>query len=145
MLEGLRQATLMDEAIAPPLRVMWPIPTKAASWGVLEPLKQSAWGKQIPIVTGEVWSLALHGRTRPLRLLLGSPPRVRANRLPVAERACIMPNCVLRGVHCIPGSGKLPNCYQPQSPELRRLQYAVGMAWDEGRYVIVVEGSEFVL
>lgn len=145
MLVGLRLAILCDDWIQPPLPVMWPLPTAEGPWGILSPLQGSKWGDQIPAISGEIWSLALHGRTQPLRQLLGPPPPVRARRLPLVERECIEYGCVLRGSHCTPGSGKLPRCYRSPEPDLHRLVYAVAMAWDEGRYVVVVTGNEFVV
>lgn len=144
-MEGIRQAVLLDPKIQPALRVMWPIPTKQDPWGVLAPLRGSIWGDQIPIIPGEIWSYALYGHTHPLRQLLGSNPLVRARRLPIADRECVEPKCALRTEQCAPGSGKLPNCYNPPWREMHRLTYTVASAWDEGRYVVVVSGLEFVI
>lgn len=145
MFEGLRQAILHDANLKPDLLVMWPIPEKGDPWGVLAPLRGSSWGDQIPIISGEMWTYALHGHTHPLRQKLGSPPVVRAKRLPVVDRECSDFKCALRTELCLPGSGKLPNCYQSPWREMHRLTYALATAWDEGRYVVVVSGLEFVI
>jgi hypothetical protein len=47
---------------------------------------------------------------------------------------------------CKPGTGKLPGCYQAPAPkEIAAIISMIGIAWDEGRYVVVVEGDEFSL
>lgn len=53
----------------------------------------------------------------------------------------------MAGDHCHPGSGKLPECYiaPTEDRQLRILAVAIGQAWDEGRYVFVVEGPEFLI
>lgn len=39
----------------------------------------------------------------------------------------------------------MPGCYQPPAPDadVLELTQVVARAWSEGRYVVVVEGSEF--
>lgn len=39
----------------------------------------------------------------------------------------------------------MPGCYQPPAPDPALLEVilVVARAWSEGRYVVVIEGSEF--
>lgn len=142
---GIRQAILRDLQLQPDLPLMWPSPTKEDFWGVMAPIKDTPWGQQIPLVPGEIWSLALHGHTKPLRQLLGPPPVVRARRLPLADRVCAEPDCAIRTSLCVPGSGKLPRCYRPPGRDVHPLVRTIACAWDEGRYIVVVQGPEFVI
>lgn len=144
MMAGLRQAVLRDRTFAVDLEVVWPIPVPTP-WGVLEPVRGTLWGALISEVTGEELSLALHGDSIDLRRKLGTPPKAKVRRLPLAERTCTEKQCKLRTVHCAPGSGKLPECYQPNVGEMGRILYNLAMAWDRGQYVIVVHGPEFVV
>lgn len=147
-LDGLRYAVLDDPTRFRRVPVLYPIPAPENPWGVLLPLKETSWGKQIPVVTGEVLSHALHGKPTPLLEMLGRPPKGRPLRLAVEDRMCLEAQqqiCELATPHCLPGSGKLPECYVAPAEDrrLRQLATAVGRAWDEGRYVFVVEGPEF--
>ncbi len=94
-------------------------------------------------------SHALHGRPKPLREQLRRDPRLTVGLVPDKDRRCRLYGkmCGLSTPECIPGSGKLPDCYEaPQEErELRLLMIAVGRAWDEGRYVFIVEGPEFLI
>ena len=150
MLDGLRYATIDDPERHQKILVLYPSPLRDNPWGVLKPLKDTTWGAQIPTVSGEALSHALHGRPKPLREMLGKPPRVRAMSIPLEDRFCLEAQqniCAMAAAHCRPGSKQLPECYvsPAEDYDLRVLGNAVAQAWDEGRYVFVVEGSEFVI
>jgi hypothetical protein len=148
-MEGFRYAVIEDvDRGGRKLPILYPTPLPDNPWGVLLPLKDTTWGEQIPVVTGEALSHALHGRAKPLLEMLGRPPKGRPFRLEEWDRICLEAQqgiCELAGSHCTPGSGKLPDCYQAPTEDrgLRALAIAVGRAWDEGRYVFVVDGPEF--
>lgn len=150
MIPGLRWAVIPDPLRFSELRVMYPVPAREDHWGVLAPLRDTPWGTQIPTVSGEALSHAFHGEPKFLREMLGQPPRIRGQRLPVVHALCALTHneqCVLAGDHCRPGSGALPDCYQApyELSSVANVASAVGKAWDEGRYVFVVEGPEFML
>jgi len=150
VLDGLRYARIDDRERHQILLVLYPLPLKDNSWGIMAPLRETTWGQQIPVVSGEALSHALHGRPKPLREMLGNPPRVRAQSIPLEERVCLEAQqrlCAMAAPHCCPGSQQLPECYISPSQDrvLRMLGNAVARAWDEGRYVFVVEGPEFVV
>jgi hypothetical protein len=149
MIDGVRYAVIPDPERFSEIKVMYATSTPQDSWGVFACLKGTSWGAQIFSVTGEALSHALHGRPKPLRAQLKYPPRVRALRIPQQERFCLSygPMCGLSSPHCTPGSGKIPECYEAptQDRQLRHVATAVANAWDEGRYVFVVEGPEFII
>lgn len=150
MLPGLRNLVIDDPIRFSQFPVMYPIPGKDDPWGVLKPLKQTSWAAQIPVVTGEAVSHALHGEPKFLREQLGKPPTIRAKKLPVLQTLCLLAQqnqCVMAKPTCHPGTGELPDCYQApwEEPITQNLMSVVAKAWDEGRYVFVVEGPEFTL
>ena len=150
MIPGLRSARFPDDVRFRIIKVLYPLPQPDNYWGVLLPFKETSWGAQIPTVTGDSLSHALHGDPDLLLKSLGVPPPVRANRLPMEDKLCYEHQCKMCGMatkDCHPGSTKLPDCYVPptENREVRDLATAVGRAWDEGRYVFVVEGAEFNL
>jgi len=67
----------------------------------------------------------------------------------MAERLCRdRQNCLLHdGKACFVASGKLPACFVVVGLPDGAVSLAsfVASTWDEGRYVVVVEGGEFVL
>ena len=149
-LDGLRYAMIDDPIRFRRVPVLYPLPLPDEPWGALLPLKDTSWGEQIPTVTGEAISHALHGLPDMLLEMLGRPPKGRPLRLMMEDRMCLeaqQSTCELAGSHCTPGSGKLPECYLApcEDRRLRQLAVAVGQAWDEGRYVFVVKGPEFTL
>lgn len=149
-LDGMRYARIPDPDRHMELLVLYPLPLPDNPWGVLEVLRNTSWGEQIPTVSGEALSHALHGHPKPLREMLGNPPRTRAMQIPLEERICLEAQqniCAMAGPHCRPGLRTLPDCYVAPSEDrvLRALGVAIGRAWDEGRYVFVVEGPEFVV
>lgn len=150
MLPGLRMAVIADPVRFSNVKVMYPVPDNEGPWGVLRPLKGTSWGEQISTVSGEALSHALHGEPKFLREQLGRPPIQQAKRLPVAQAMCLhsqMQECAFAKPHCRPGSGKLPDCYTAPSEDakMQSILWAVARAWDDGRYVFVVEGPEFRL
>lgn len=151
MIDGLRYARIDDEDRHDLLLVCYPPPRRGRDlWGVLAPIRDTTWGAQIPTVTGEALSHALHGYVKPLREMLGPPPRVRALRIALEERLCLEHQqgiCADAGPDCYPGSSRMPGCYVPPTEDrgLAAVAAAVAAAWDEGRYVFVVEGDEFVV
>jgi hypothetical protein len=71
-------------------------------------------------------------------------------KITMPERLCLEHQqgiCANAGPDCFPGSTRMPGCYVPPSdnPLLAQAARAVALAWDEGRYVFVVEGDEFVV
>lgn len=117
-------------------------------WGVLAPVRDEAppLAKLLPVVSGEVFSHALHGFARPLMQVLGPPPQALVKMTPF--KACSLKGyCVMYDAkRCIPGK-KLPECWTPEGLEtaVQRAVALVTMAWAEGRYVLIVEGPEFSL
>jgi hypothetical protein len=150
MITGLRFTTIADPARFSKVKVLYPAPLPDNPWGVLLPLKDTSWGAQIPTVTGEALSHALHGRPKPLRQMLGNPPQARTRKLPLIDKMCFESQasiCDMATPNCFPGSGSMPECYGApvEDRELRKLATAVAKAWEEGRYVFVVEGPEFLV
>jgi len=149
-LDGLRYAIVDDPERFRKVPILYPIPLPNNPWGTMLPLRGTSWGSQIPTVTGEALSEALHGFPKPLLEMLGRPPRGRPLRIALEERVCLERQqgvCELATAACVPGSGKLPECYIAPTEDrvLRVLANAVGQAWDEGRAVFVVEGPEFTV
>lgn len=150
-LDGLRYTVLDDPDRHRKVLVCYPVPGDGDDpWGVLRPLRGTAWGDEIPVVTGEQISHALHGHVKPLLAVLGRPPHGRAMRIPLEQRVCLERQqgiCAAAGPHCCPGSGRMPGCYVAPVGDrtLAACARAVAAAWDEGRHVFVVEGKEFVV
>lgn len=151
MIDGLRYVTVDDVERHTKLKLVYPPPREGHDlWGTLAPLRDTSWGAQIPVVSGEVLSHALHGRPKPLRKMLGPPPARRVLRIALTERVCLERQqgvCAMAGPHCVPGSTEMPECYVPPTEDraLRAVATAVAQAWDEGRYVFLVDGPEFVV
>lgn len=150
MLPGLRVARIPDPLRFSELQVMYPLPAKDDFWGVLAPLRETPWASQIPIVSGEALSHALHGEPKFLRQQLGNPPRVRAKKLPIQHSMCALAQqnqCVIAKPTCHPGSGEMPECYQAPWDDLetQNMMTVVAKAWNDGHYVFVVDGPEFTL
>lgn len=149
MVDGLRYATFSDPERFTDIRVLYAVPLPQEPWGVLALLRGTSWGDQILTVTGEALSHALHGRVKPLRDQLTYTPRIHVNRIPQNQRLCCWYGkmCGLSSLACMPGSGKLPDCYEAptEQRELRSLATTIGRAWEEGRHVFVVSGPEFLV
>lgn len=140
MTDGFREITITDPEQGRILLLV-AIPIGEDSWGRLAPLRGTPWEAQIQVVTGEALSHALHGWATPLVRELGSPPYVRADRVPPeAGRCALYGACVGSSRFCRPGP-KTPECYESAVPVGSR----VALAWREGRHVVVVQGAEFAL
>jgi len=148
-LGGTRNITISDP-IHGDFRVLQVIPKREDPWGCLAPLQGTYWEQFISVVSGEVWSHALHGLTQPLREKLGRPPKTNAKLIPDKFAWCQKiadGTCGMAGKNCRPGTKALPICYMAPHKEFHISDLAAGvaLALDENRYVIVVEGEGFVL
>jgi len=119
-------------------------------WGDLAPLRDEhpEFAQLIPVVTGEAMSHAVHGRMRPLMEQIGAEPRHQLIRIPAPHDVCrVAGECVMYdSKRCQPRSKKLPECWSPEAEEdALRAMGIVTLAWAENRYVVVVEGAEFVM
>jgi len=149
-MDGLRYVAVEDVERSMKLLLLYPPPRDGDLWGALRPLEGTSWGAQIPIVSGEALSHALHGHPKPLREMLGPPPLRRTLRIAKREKLCLEAQqgiCDMAGPHCLPGSSQMPECYAAPTEDraLRECATAVAQAWDEGRYVFLVDGPEFVV
>jgi hypothetical protein len=143
-MQGLREINLNDPEQGL-IKILTPIPKDDDSWGVLAPLRDTSWGSRIITVSGEALSNAMHGWATPLMREIGPQPKAHAKRIPEADGVCSqIANCIGAGPQCRPGP-KLPDCYEaPNLPiGVRMLAAFVALAWRDGRYVVVVKGSEF--
>lgn len=152
MIEGrLRSMTLSDRDESwEDVEVMRPIVKMrgdADPWGVLAPLKGTRWEKRIPVVSGAVFSHALHGRLTPLMNALGPRPQLLAKRF--SDVLCALrEGCLAHDAkRCRFAHVELPECYEPdldrQEAHLGPILTVIAQAWSEGRYVLIVEGEEF--
>lgn len=119
-------------------------------WGDLAPLRQEPeFAKLIPVVTGEAFSHAMYGWMRPLMDQLGSEPRFKLMKIVEPYNRCSARNdCVMFNKDvCQPRHPKLPECWSPDVSDHSVIgpMAVVTLAWSEGRYVIVVDGDEFVI
>lgn len=124
-----------------------PLPDPQSFWGVLSPLEGTPWGDLLPIVSGEVFSHALHGRVTPLMQQIGRPPHAQLKLLP-EPKMCSNEGCVMADPNICHPCAKMPDCYEPpglDSDEARRAASQVALCWRDRRYVILVEGQEFSL
>lgn len=142
--DGFREINLTDREQGE-LKLLVVTPRDGDPWGLLAPLRDTAWGRQVAIVSGEALSHAMHGWATPLVREIGVPPRVRAKRVP--EVCALNRSCLgFKAGICQPGPD-LPDCYEPPGLEgpLRSAVTQVALAWREGRFVVVVNGPEFAL
>jgi hypothetical protein len=103
----------------------------------------------LPVVSGQVMSVAVHGHTLPLVRLLGRPPEALMRKVPNEFRVCgNAKGCgSFRVVDCQPCM-KMPDCYEPPGLDSEVAVAAgalVALAWRDGIYVVLVEGPEFSL
>lgn len=128
------------------VKVLRPIPKLSDPWGILAPLRETPWAASIPVVSGLVFSHALHGLVVPLMNVIGPEPHALLRLIPAEYRRCAeFKPCIMRDAAvCHPCVG-LPDCYVPPevAPEARDAARTVALAWRDGRYVVVVEGPEF--
>lgn len=140
MTDGFREMDLIDQEQGKILLLV-ALPVGEDAWGRLSPLRGTSWESQIQVVSGEAFSHALHGWATPMMREFGPPPHVRADRVSLEEGRCTLHGpCAGSSVFCRP-SPKLPECYEAAIEVGAR----VALAWKEGRYVVVVQGREFVL
>lgn len=144
MSEGLRYIDLQDDEWGE-IKLLVAIPRSDNHWGVFDKLRGTTWERQIPTVSGEALSHALHGWAAPLMREIGARPEIHARRIPDGLAWCPQKGlCPLAGNQCRPGHG-VPECYEPPGleGEAAGLATRVALAWREGRYVLVVDGPEF--
>jgi len=123
------------------IKLLVAVPRDGDVWGVLSPLRDTPWGEQIQVVSGENLSHALHGWATPLMREIGNPPETRAKRIPDEVGVCAIREVCLGATDaCRPGP-ELPGCYELDTVD--PIAVEVAQAWQDGRYVVVVEGSEF--
>lgn len=147
MSDGFHQFSVADPAFGQ-FNLLVAIPHEDDHWGVLAPLRGTVWGSLIREVTGEALAHARHGFLTPLMREIGPDPKYLSKMVPDDAGMCVLtaPNvCAGSGPHCRPGK-KLPDCYEPPgAAQLQSLMFKVALAWRDGRYVLVVTGSEFAL
>lgn len=125
-----------------------PVPTEEDPWGVLSPLRGTELGKLIPVLDGDSMSHALHGNPLPLIRKLGRPPKAQLKQVTWDMTCSLIKTCLTadRAI-CFPCL-KMPHCYIPpgfETGEEERAAEAVLRAWADERYVVVIEGPEFIL
>jgi len=125
------------------------LPKNGSSWGVLQFLEDTVWGNQIPTIDGYTISDALHGRTRPLLEVLGSPPIQRMKKISEEDGWCmhkLSKECAMATENCKPNK-KVPDCYEPTGYSLSETNMIANLVllWKENVYVIRVVGEEFSL
>lgn len=130
-----------------PLSLLRPLPREGDDWGLLAGARGTDWEPHLKVIPGSTLSYALHGYTKPLVDLLGRPPLVSARKIPDQVGFCRKyknKTCAIRKELCRPG-GDTPLCYEPDVDELalEEALYEVVMAWKDGIYVLIIEGSEF--
>ena len=131
-----------------PVKLMRPIPKEGDPWGVLAPLRDTALRDLIPIVSGENFSHAMHGRLTPLMREIGPEPRWVLKKVPYPFNRCQYEKaCPMASPACIPKAG-VPDCYAPGGGldyDVLQLASTVILAWADDYYIVVVEGEEFSL
>ena len=144
MIRGFRHITYKDDHWGE-LKLMVVLPRDDDPWGVLAPIKDTVWGEQVQVVSGEAFSHALHGYLDPLMRVIGPEPKHRVKRISWEQGRCALyEGCLGAKPECCPGS-KTPGCYEPPGVPLglSALLAEVVFAWRDGRYVLVVEGEGF--
>jgi len=140
----IQQFSLSDDQ-GMTIKVLLPVPKNGDPWGDFAPLRGTFWEGQIPVIPGDVFSVARHGYLMPLWRLLGPDTKGLFRQVPEEVRPCAdRKTCPMAEAKCYPNP-KMPLCYR--SPEAAPIQHMVTMvllAWQEGRYVLVVDGPEFV-
>jgi len=141
--EGIYRFSVVAET-GEVFKLLRPVPSDSP-WGVLSCLQGTPFEEQIPVVSGEDMSQALHGRVLPLAGTLGREPKARLKKLEGDWTCTQIKDCLLadRSV-CFPNR-KMPHCYSPPeySEAVGRAVATVLQAWADDRYVVVVAGPEF--
>ena len=124
-----------------------PLPVGGDSWGRLAPLRGTPWGDLLPVVQGEDLSAALHGDAQPLMQSIGREPRILLRLVPEPRYCAEFKRCITKAEKDCHPCATVPDCYEPPGlpPEARSAANYLVRMWREGRYVIIVEGEEFVL
>lgn len=128
-------------------KIKRPIPIDKEFWGVLQPLKTLELAKHIPVIDSRVFSFALHGHVKPFLEVLGREPKY--NLLINKQHVCLLSDSCLsfNAKKCFPNT-HMPVCYEyPKNtnPDLTSLVNELFISWQQGYYVIVVDGEEFIL
>ena len=114
-------------------------------WGVFAPLRGTVWGDGFSVIPGGTFSHALHGHVMPLLRSIGPDPYALSKKIPEEQGRCRMAQaktCLTITPHCKPGK-KLPACYEAPGDQ-SELASTVAHSWAEGRYIVVVDGPEYV-
>jgi len=138
--------TLSDEVWGD-IKILRPIPLPDEPWGILAPLKSTLWKDLIPVVSGEVFSHATHGHLTPLVRVIGPPPEALLRLIPKKYRVCAsFRGCLAADKKVCHPCLEVPECYMAPglSDDDAMLASLVILAWKEGRYVVIVDGDEFV-
>ena len=143
--DGIRRIDLNDREQGPLLLAVV-IPRNNDPWGVLAPLRDTPWEGLVRVVGGEALSHAVHGWATPLVRELGPNPHAVMRRFATPCALSSDDQCVGSSPACRPGR-TMPDCYDPPDAEAD-LAVAVSTALLDlrsGRFVVVVDGSEFVM
>jgi len=124
-----------------------PIPQGGDPWGILASLKGTDWEDLLPIVPGAALSDALHGDAQPLMRKIGREPRVLLRLAPEPRFCAEFKRCITKAEKDCHPCATVPDCYEPPgvSPEAQRAANYLVRMWRDGRYVVIVEGEEFVI
>lgn len=142
--KGIRRLTLSDPKWGE-IKLLRPTPNPGP-WGVFGILKGTEWEPLVPVVKGEDLSHALHGYLDPLMQKIGRSPEVLLRR--TRHLQCLQfGGCILADSGVCHPCPSVPDCYTAphRIPLVQRAAAIVVLGWAEGRYVLVAEGSEFVL
>lgn len=145
MRDGLQSFVLPDLTFGT-IQLLVAIPKEDDPWGVLSPLRGTAWEPLIREISGEAMSHAKHGFSLPLMKEIGPHPKYLSPRISNKEGMCTQTKpgaCAGAGAHCRPGP-KLPDCYEAPVAA-SEVAATVSLAWRDGLYVVVVIGGEFII
>jgi len=153
----LQRFSLNAGSLGGKIDILRPLPTEERQgetlivdpWGELASLRDvPEFAALIPVVDGESFSDALHGRMRPLMEKIGPEPKNQlASIRPPFDECMRAGTCIMFDKRrCHPRRKKLPECWLPKGAEedAQRAVATVTLTWAEGRYVVIVEGDEFV-
>lgn len=143
--DGIRHLDLNDREQGL-IRIAVSTPREGCPWGILEPLRGTAWAKLVRPVSGEALSHAVHGWATPLVREFGPHPHAVLRRYSIPCALSSGDQCIGATPKCRPGQD-MPDCYEPPGVE-RALRQALLTAllnlWN-GRHVLTIEGAEFSL
>lgn len=128
------------------IKILRPVPSGTDPWGIFASIRETPWGESLPTVDGEIMSHAQYGHVMPLVRQLGLPPEILLRKIPKKYRECTQAkNCIgYQAIACNPCK-KMPDCYDPPGipKEAQAVAVIVAVAWREGRYVVIVTGTEY--